>query len=61
MRATAVGCYECHGLNPGQHQDNFEHFGFRINVVVSPNDCRVCHEEEALMEKAVGQKAAKGE
>ncbi len=39
----AVGCYECHSLNPGRHQDNFQHMGYRINVVVSPNDCNTCH------------------
>jgi hypothetical protein len=43
LSGVAVGCYECHALNPSAHQDNFEHFGFRINVVVSPLDCRVCH------------------
>jgi len=31
----AVGCYECHSQNPEKHKDNFEHMGFRINVVVS--------------------------
>ncbi len=39
----AVGCYECHSLNPDRHQDNFPHMGYRINVVVSPNDCSTCH------------------
>jgi len=42
----AVGCYECHSLNPDRHQDNFQHMGFRINVVVSPNDCNTCHPVE---------------
>lgn len=41
-----VGCYECHGLNSDDHKDNFEHFGYNINVVVSPNDCAVCHATE---------------
>lgn len=40
---TAIGCYECHGLNPDSHKDNFEHEGFAINVIVSPKDCAVCH------------------
>ncbi len=44
---NAVGCYECHGLNPEKHADNFDHMGFRINVVVSPDDCRTCHAVEA--------------
>jgi len=47
LARTTVGCYECHGLNPDAHKDNFEHFGFRINVVVSPADCGTCHPAEA--------------
>jgi hypothetical protein len=47
LRTVAVGCYECHGLNPGAHKDNFLHAGYRINVVVSPKDCRTCHTAEA--------------
>jgi hydroxylamine dehydrogenase len=47
LRDVAVGCYECHSLNQPQHKDNFEHAGFRINVVVSPDDCKVCHPLEA--------------
>jgi cytochrome c553 len=46
VKETVVGCYECHGLNPDKHKDNFEHFGHKINVVVTPNDCAVCHEKE---------------
>lgn len=42
-----VGCYECHSMNPDVHKDNFEHFGYAINAIVSPNDCRSCHPEEA--------------
>ncbi|NIM89661.1 MAG: hydroxylamine oxidase [Candidatus Aminicenantes bacterium] len=44
---VAVGCYECHSLNPTLHKDNFEHFDYKINVVVSPNDCSTCHALEA--------------
>lgn len=47
LRGYAVGCYECHSRNPEKHQDNFEHMGYRINVVVSPNDCNTCHPVEA--------------
>jgi hypothetical protein len=43
---VAVGCYECHSLNGDRHKDNFEHFEYRINVVVSPNDCATCHSKE---------------
>jgi hypothetical protein len=42
----AVGCYECHSLNTDKHKDSFEHMGYTINIVVSPNDCAVCHAEE---------------
>lgn len=44
---VVVGCYECHSLNPEKHKDNFEHMGFKINVIVSPNDCATCHPVEA--------------
>jgi len=46
MRDVAVGCFECHGLRPDAHPDNVEHFGYRINVVVTPEDCRTCHPVE---------------
>jgi hypothetical protein len=56
LRSVAVGCYECHSLNPGRHDDNFDHFGLHINVVVSPEDCAMCHPGEAE-EYALGKKA----
>ena len=43
----AVGCYECHGLNTAGHDDSFDHMGRTINVIVTPNDCRTCHPQEA--------------
>lgn len=43
---VSVGCYECHSLNGDKHADNFQHFGNKINVVVSPPDCATCHPEE---------------
>ena len=46
LKNVNVGCYECHSLNPSRHKDNFEHNGFKINVIVSPNDCKICHKEE---------------
>ena len=46
--AIVVGCFECHGQNPEAHKDNFKHNGFRINVIVSPNDCKTCHEKEVV-------------
>ncbi len=47
LSVYAVGCYECHSLNPVRHKDNFNHMGYMINVVVSPNDCSTCHPTEA--------------
>ena len=47
LKNKVVGCYECHGLNPKNHKDTFEHNGYMIHVVVSPKDCAVCHKEEA--------------
>lgn len=47
LQKVAVGCYECHALNPQAHKDNFEHAGYKINVIVSPNDCKTCHPREA--------------
>ncbi|MBL7060196.1 MAG: hydroxylamine oxidase [Candidatus Marinimicrobia bacterium] len=41
-----VGCYECHSQNINVHTDNFEHFDYNINIVVSPKDCATCHETE---------------
>lgn len=41
-----VGCFECHSQNPTSHKDNFDHFGFKINFIVTPNDCMTCHPEE---------------
>lgn len=46
LRDTPVGCFECHSLNAEAHKDNFSHFGRKINVVVSPDDCAVCHPVE---------------
>ncbi|MBM4168105.1 MAG: hydroxylamine oxidase [Ignavibacteria bacterium] len=47
LKSVVVGCYECHSLNPAAHKDSFEHFGYPINVIVSPNDCATCHSVEA--------------
>ncbi|MEW6381798.1 MAG: multiheme c-type cytochrome [bacterium] len=47
LSKIAVGCYECHSQNQDKHPDSFTHFGIKINVVVSPNDCAVCHPVEA--------------
>ncbi|MEW6109531.1 MAG: multiheme c-type cytochrome [Nitrospirota bacterium] len=54
LMGKAVGCFECHTRNPEKHQDNFQHMGYKVNVVVSPNDCKTCHSAE--VEQYVGSK-----
>ena len=44
---TTVGCAECHTLRPDRHADTFDHNGYEVHVVVSPQDCAVCHNTEA--------------
>jgi hypothetical protein len=44
---TVVGCAECHTMNPGKHRDTFEHEGYKVHVVVTPEDCATCHPTEA--------------
>jgi hydroxylamine dehydrogenase len=43
---VAVGCAECHMLDPEKHADTFDHNGFTVHTVVSPQDCAVCHPVE---------------
>jgi len=47
LTGTSVGCAECHTMRPTAHTDTFEHNGYDVHVVVSPQDCAVCHAEEA--------------
>lgn len=47
LKNVVVGCYECHSLNADKHKDNFSHMGYKINIIVSPNDCATCHPIEA--------------
>ena len=47
LSASVVGCAECHTLRPSAHADTFEHNGYNIHVVLSPEDCRTCHAQEA--------------
>ena len=47
LKDTVVGCAECHMLRPESHKDTFDHNGYDIHIVVSPNDCRTCHAVEA--------------
>jgi len=46
LLGTSVGCAECHTLRGEAHADTFEHNGFDIHVVVSPDDCATCHQVE---------------
>lgn len=46
LLSTTIGCYECHSRNTADHADAFEHFGYTINLVVSPRDCATCHPTE---------------
>ncbi|MGD9365023.1 MAG: multiheme c-type cytochrome [Desulfobacteraceae bacterium] len=43
LKASSVGCAECHTLRGDAHEDTFEHNGYEIHVVVSPDDCATCH------------------
>ena len=51
LAERVVGCAECHTANPAKHADTFEHQGFSVHVVVSPEDCAVCHPTEATQYK----------
>ncbi len=46
LKNVVIGCFECHSLNADKHKDNFDHFGYKINIIVSPNDCGTCHKTE---------------
>ena len=57
---VVVGCAECHTLNAEKHKDSFEHNGYKVHVVVTPQDCATCHPVEMkqfgknLMSEAYG-------
>lgn len=40
-----IGCVECHQADKGD-ADAFEHYGSVIATIVTPRDCRRCHEKE---------------
>lgn len=46
LQGRNVGCAECHTLRGAAHADTFEHNGYDIHVVVSPDDCATCHAVE---------------
>ncbi|MBN2126141.1 MAG: cytochrome c3 family protein [Deltaproteobacteria bacterium] len=43
---AVVGCAECHTLDPERHRDSFDHNGYSVHVVVTPEDCASCHPAE---------------
>lgn len=42
---ASVGCFECHKAN-AEDTDAYEHYGEIISTIVSPLDCKPCHEAE---------------
>jgi hypothetical protein len=40
-----VGCFECHQADPAD-VDAMDHYGSTIAIIVSPQDCAQCHENE---------------
>ena len=46
LAQNVVGCAECHTLNPDKHSDTFEHNGYQVHTVVTPEDCSTCHPVE---------------
>jgi cytochrome c553 len=48
LLSNAVGCAECHTINPETHKDSFDHADFKVHPVVTPKDCAVCHTTEAM-------------
>ena len=47
LAGVVVGCAECHTVNAEKHKDSFEHNGYQVHVVVTPQDCSTCHPVEA--------------
>jgi hydroxylamine dehydrogenase len=46
LKNVVVGCAECHTLNSKKHTDSFDHNGYQVHVVVTPEDCATCHPVE---------------
>ena len=46
LEQNVVGCAECHTLNPEKHTDTFEHNGYQVHILVTPEDCSTCHPVE---------------
>ncbi|HMK35030.1 MAG TPA: multiheme c-type cytochrome [Desulfomonilaceae bacterium] len=48
LMGHAVGCAECHMLNPETHKDVFSHNDRKVHLTVTPKDCTTCHAAEAV-------------
>jgi len=46
LAGNVVGCAECHTMNPERHRDTFDHEGYQVHTVVTPQDCATCHPVE---------------
>lgn len=51
LKGVAVGCAECHTTAPDDHADTFDHNGYQVHMVVTPEDCAVCHAKERTQYK----------
>ncbi len=47
LNSVAVGCAECHMMNPDAHKDSFDHNDQKVHLTVTPKDCATCHTAEA--------------
>ena len=54
-----IGCYTCHAAKKGDEL-GFMHEGAFIKAILSPNDCRQCHEQQAE-QMALSRHATAGE
>jgi len=42
---SGIGCYECHQAGKDR-PDSFEHYSYRISVMVTPKVCGTCHTQQ---------------
>ncbi len=42
---SGIGCYECHQATKDR-PDSFEHYSYRISVMVTPKVCGTCHAQQ---------------
>jgi len=47
LQGYVVGCAECHMTTTDKHTDSYEHNGYQIHTVVTPEDCARCHPVES--------------